>query len=243
MIPFIGTSLGAACVLFLKKEMNIVLQHALIGFASGVMAAASVWSLLLPSIAHASDMGRLAFFPAVSGFCAGVLSLMLADKFLLCKQAEKKNEKVAMLVLAVVIHNIPEGMAVGAAYAGALAGQSDAAFSAALMLSLGIGIQNLPEGAIISMPLASRGMGKGRALGHGVLSGVVEPIAGALTVLLSTLIVPVLPYLLSFAAGAMIYVVVEELVPEMSECGRAYTGTLMFMLGFSLMMTLDVALG
>lgn len=243
MIPFIGTALGAACVLFLKKEINAVLQHALIGFAAGVMVAASVWSLLLPSIDRAADMGKLAFFPAVSGFCVGIVSMMLADKLLPHIQAQKENEKVAMLVLAVVIHNIPEGMAVGAAFAGALAGQSDTAFSAAMMLSTGIGIQNLPEGAIISMPLASRGMRKGKAFGRGVLSGIVEPIAGALTVLLSTLIVPILPYLLAFAAGAMIYVVVEELVPEMSECGRAYTGTLMFMLGFSLMMTLDVALG
>lgn len=243
MIPLFGTSLGAACVLFLKKEINCTVQRALLGFAAGVMVAASVWSLLLPSIERAANLGKLAFLPAVSGFCLGVVSLMLADKFLPLAQTGQSSEKVAMLVLAVVIHNIPEGMAVGAAFAGALVWQSETAFSAAMMLSLGIGIQNLPEGAIISMPLASHGMRKGKAFGRGILSGVVEPIAGALTILLSALVVPVLPYLLAFAAGAMIYVVVEELVPEMSDGGKAYTGTALFMMGFSLMMTLDVALG
>lgn len=243
VIPLLGTTFGAACVLFLKKEINRTVQRALLGFAAGVMVAASVWSLLLPSIDRAAHMGKLAFIPAVSGFCLGVVSLMLADRFLPLAQTGQSDEKVAMLVLAVVIHNIPEGMAVGAAFAGAMVTPSETAISAAMMLSLGIGIQNLPEGAIISMPLASNGMSKCRAFGRGVLSGIVEPIAGALTILLSALVVPILPFMLSFAAGAMIYVVVEELVPEMSDCGKAYTGTAMFTFGFSLMMTLDVSLG
>ena len=250
LIPFIGTTLGSACVLFLKKELNASLQRALIGFAAGVMVAAAVWSLLIPSMEQASGMGKFAFVPAVVGFCAGMLFLLLIDKITphmhLNNTAEGPRSRLSrstMLVLAVVLHNIPEGMAVGVVYAGLAAGRSDISTSAALVLALGIAIQNFPEGAIISMPLASQGMKKRRAFLQGLLSGVVEPAAGLLTVLLSGLIVPVLPYLLSFAAGAMIYVVVEELVPEMAEGEHSNLGTVLFMTGFALMMALDVALG
>lgn len=250
LIPFVGTALGSACVLFLKKELSAALQRALIGFAAGVMVAAAVWSLLIPSMEQASGMGKFAFVPAVVGFCAGMLFLLLIDKITphmhLNNTAEGPRSRLSrttMLVLAVVLHNIPEGMAVGVVYAGLAAGRSDISASAALVLALGIAIQNFPEGAIISMPLASQGMKKRRAFLQGLLSGVVEPAAGLLTVLLSGLIVPVLPYLLSFAAGAMIYVVVEELVPEMAEGEHSNLGTVLFMIGFALMMALDVALG
>ncbi len=250
LIPFLGTSIGAACVLFMKKCLSNTIQRNLIGFAAGVMVAASVWSLLIPSIEQSQHLGKLAFIPAVLGFCIGMFFLMILDRI-----TEKLHQKTAsedgnsyfkkttMLVIAVVLHNIPEGMAVGAVYANAIMSKSSAAFSAALILALGIAIQNLPEGAIISMPLASQGMNKGKAFFHGVMSGIVEPIAGALTILLSSLIIPVLPYLLSFAAGAMIYVVIKELVPEISIGKHSEYGIITFMLGFSLMMSLDVALG
>ncbi|MDE5994479.1 MAG: ZIP family metal transporter [Oscillospiraceae bacterium] len=249
LVPLFGTTFGAACVLFMKKYFSIAVQRGLMGFAAGVMVAASVWSLLIPSIDQSQHLGKLAFIPAVSGFCIGMISLMLTDKVTdkLQKSTQKEENsyfrKTTMLVIAVVLHNIPEGMAVGAVYANALATKENAAFSAAFVLAMGIAIQNLPEGAIISMPLAARGMSKGKAFFNGILSGVVEPVAGLLTILLSALIIPVLPYLLAFAAGAMIYVVVKELVPEISEGKHADSGILMFMLGFSVMMALDVALG
>lgn len=249
LVPLLGTSIGAACVLFMKKYLSYAVQNGLMGFAAGVMVAASVWSLLIPSIEQSGHLGKLAFIPAVTGFCIGIVSLMLTDKFTDKMQKNTQNEensylrKTTMLVLAVVIHNIPEGMAVGAVYANALASKEGAAFSAAFVLAMGIAIQNLPEGAIISMPLAARGMSKGKAFFHGILSGIVEPIAGLLTILLSTLIIPILPYLLSFAAGAMIFVVVKELVPAISESGHSNSGIMMFTLGFSLMMALDVSLG
>ena len=219
------------------------------GFAAGVMVAASVWSLLIPSIEQSQHLGKFAFIPAVAGFCIGMISLMLTDKITDKIQKNTQNEnnsyfrKTTMLVIAVVLHNIPEGMAVGAVYANALATCESAAFSAAFVLAMGIAIQNLPEGAIISMPLAARGMSKGKAFWGGIMSGVVEPVAGLLTILLSALIIPVLPYLLSFAAGAMIYVVVKELVPEISTGRHCDSGIMMFTFGFSLMMALDVALG
>lgn len=249
LVPLLGTSLGAACVLFMKKYFSITVQNGLMGFAAGVMVAASVWSLLIPSIEQSQKLGKFAFIPAVAGFCIGIISLMLTDKITDKMQKKSQNEensyfrKTTMLVIAVVLHNIPEGMAVGAVYANALNTKESAAFSAAFVLAMGIAIQNLPEGAIISMPLASRGMSKGRAFFHGILSGVVEPVAGLLTILLSALIIPVLPYLLSFAAGAMIYVVVKELVPEISTGRHSDSGIMMFTFGFSLMMALDVALG
>lgn len=249
LVPLLGTSLGAACVLFMKKYFSITVQNGLMGFAAGVMVAASVWSLLIPSIEQSQKLGKFAFIPAVAGFCIGMISLMLTDKITDKMQKKSQNEensyfrKTTMLVVAVVLHNIPEGMAVGAVYANALATKESAAFSAAFVLAMGIAIQNLPEGAIISMPLAARGMSKGKAFFNGILSGVVEPVAGLLTILLSALIIPVLPYLLSFAAGAMIYVVVKELVPEISTGKHSDSGIMMFTFGFSLMMALDVALG
>lgn len=250
LIPFLGTALGSALVFFMKKELDVKIQKMLIGFAAGVMVAASVWSLLIPSMNSVSDMGRLAFIPAVTGFCLGMLFLLLLDVVTPHMHLDETVEgpksqlkKTTMMVLAVTLHNIPEGMAVGVLYAGWASGSADITEAGALALALGIAIQNFPEGAIISMPLRSKGLSRGKACWYGVLSGIVEPIAGLLTILLSTLIIPVLPYLLSFAAGAMIYVVIEELIPEMSEGEHSNWGTILFMAGFSLMMVLDVALG
>ena len=248
LIPFLGTALGSALVFFMKKELDVKIQKMLIGFAAGVMVAASVWSLLIPSMNSASDMGRIALIPAVTGFCLGMLFLLLLDVVTPHMHLDETVEgpksqlkKTTMMVLAVTLHNIPEGMAVGVLYAGWASGSADITEAGAL--ALGIAIQNFPEGAIISMPLRSKGLSRGKACWYGVLSSIVEPIAGLLTILLSTLIIPVLPYLLSFAAGAMIYVVIEELIPEMSEGEHSNWGTILFMAGFSLMMVLDVALG
>ena len=251
MIPFLGTTLGAACVFFMKKDINDKVQRALTGFAAGVMVAASIWSLLIPALEQSAAMGRLSFVPSVIGFWFGILFLLLLDHIIphLHRKSEKaegpksKLQRTTMLVLAVTLHNIPEGMAVGVVYAGYLMGNGDITAMGALALALGIAIQNLPEGAIISMPLRSEGMNKGKAFICGVLSGVVEPIGALLTVAAAGIIVPVLPYLLSFAAGAMIYVVVEELIPEMSEGTHSNVGTLLFAVGFTVMMMLDVALG
>lgn len=250
LIPFLGTALGSALVFFMKKELDVKIQKMLIGFAAGVMVAASVWSLLIPSMNSASDIGQLAFIPAVTGFCLGMLFLLLLDVVTPHMHLDETVEgpksqlkKTTMMVLAVTLHNIPEGMAVGVLYAGWASGSADITEAGALALALGIAIQNFPEGAIISMPLRSKGLSRGKACWYGVLSGIVEPIAGLLTILLSTLIIPVLPYLLSFAAGAMIYVVIEELIPEMSEGEHSNWGTILFMAGFSLMIVLDVALG
>ena len=251
MIPFLGTALGAGCVFFLKGTLNRSVQRGLTGFAAGVMVAASVWSLLIPAMEGSADLGQFAFVPAVVGFWAGTLFLLVLDHIIPhlhmnAQQAEGPHSRLSrttMLVLAVTLHNIPEGMAVGAIYAGWLSGSEGITLGAALALSLGIAIQNFPEGAIISMPLRAAGMGKWRASAGGVLSGAVEPIGGVLTVLATALIVPVLPYALSFAAGAMIYVVVEELIPEMSEGEHSNIGVLSFAVGFTLMMMLDVALG
>lgn len=251
MIPFLGTSLGAACVLFMTKGLNIKVSKALTGFAAGVMVAASIWSLLIPAIEQSEGMGKLSFFPAAVGFWCGVLFLLILDRtiphlHMNSEEAEGPHvelKKTTMLVLAVTLHNIPEGMAVGVVFAGLITGNADISSMGALALALGIAIQNFPEGAIISMPLKAEGVSKGKAFLYGVLSGVVEPIAAFLTILAAEFIVPALPYLLSFAAGAMIYVVVEELIPEMSEGKHSNVGTLMFSLGFTLMMILDVALG
>ena len=251
LIPFLGTTLGAACVFFLKKALSESLQRALTGFAAGVMVAASVWSLLIPAIEQASGMGRLSFAPAAIGFWCGILFLLLLDHVIPhlhrnCEQTEGPKihlQRSTMLLLAVTLHNIPEGMAVGVMYAGYLSGNAQITAAGALALSLGIAIQNFPEGAIISMPLRAEGMKKGRAFWGGVLSGVVEPIGAVLTILAAGIIVPALPYLLSFAAGAMLYVVVEELIPEMSQGEHSNIGTVFFAVGFSVMMVLDVALG
>lgn len=251
MIPFAGTALGAACVFFMKKSLNIKLERALTGFAAGVMVAASVWSLLIPSMNHAEYMGRLSFVPAVTGFLLGIFFLLLLDRIiphlhLNSEQAEGPKSslgKNTMMVLAVALHNLPEGMAVGVVYAGYVAGNMSVSLMGALVLSIGIAIQNFPEGAIISMPLRAAGMKKSKAFLYGVISGVVEPIGAFMTILLSGIITPALPYFLSFAAGAMIYVVVEELIPEMSAGEHSNIGTVMFALGFAVMMTLDVVLG
>lgn len=251
LIPFIGTALGAACVFFMKKTLSDMVQRALTGFAAGVMVAASVWSLLIPAIEQSEYMGKFSFVPAVVGFWVGVLFLLAMDHIiphLHRNSAESEGPKsrlqrTTMMVLAVTLHNIPEGMAVGVVYAGFLSGSAQITAAGALALSIGIAIQNFPEGAIISMPLRAEGMKKPKAFFGGVLSGIVEPIGAVLTVLAAQLIVPALPYLLSFAAGAMLYVVVEELIPEMSQGKHSNLGTVFFAVGFSIMMVLDVALG
>ena len=251
LIPFLGTSLGAGCVFFLKKSLSDGIQRALTGFAAGVMVAASVWSLLIPAMEQAVDLGRLAFFPAAVGFWLGILFLLLLDHLiphlhqnsLQAEGPKSQLQRTTMMVLAVTLHNIPEGMAVGVVYAGYLAGTAQITAAGALALSLGIAIQNFPEGAIISMPLRAEGMPKRRAFWDGVLSGIVEPIGAVLTILAAGIVVPALPYLLSFAAGAMLYVVVEELIPEMSQGQHSNVGTVFFAVGFSVMMVLDVALG
>ena len=251
LIPFLGTSLGAACVFFMKRELRRSIQRALTGFAAGVMTAASIWSLIVPAMDMADGMGKLAFLPAAIGFWCGILFLLLLDSLIphLHMNAEKaeglpsKLARTTMMVLAVTLHNIPEGMAVGIVYAGFLSGTENMTAGGALALALGIAIQNFPEGAIISMPLHAEGKSKGRAFADGVLSGAVEPVGAVLTILFAGLFLPVMPYLLSFAAGAMIYVVVEELIPEMSEGEHSNIGVLMFSVGFTLMMILDVALG
>lgn len=250
LIPFAGTSLGAACVFFMKKAMGERMQRILTGFAAGVMVAASVWSLLIPAIDHASAMGRWSFLPAAIGFWIGILFLLLLDHVIphlhsRGSQAEGPDrglKRTTMLLLAVTLHNIPEGMAVGVVYAGFLAGTLDITDMSALALSIGIAVQNFPEGAIISMPLKAEGLKKFAAFGRGVVSGAVEPIGAIITILAAGLVVPALPYLLSFAAGAMIYVVVEDLIPEMSQGSHSNTGTLAFAFGFCVMMILDVAL-
>ena len=250
-IPFIGTTLGSACVFLMRGELKKSLERALSGFAAGVMVAASIWSLIVPAIEQSSGKGKFAFLPAFIGFWFGILFLLLLDHVIphlhrSINQVEGPRShltRTAMMVLAVTLHNIPEGMAVGVVYAGFVSGSSNITAGAALALALGIAIQNFPEGAIISMPLYAEGRSKPKSFGLGVLSGVVEPVFGALTVLIAGLVVPAMPYLLSFAAGAMLYVVVEELIPEMSAGKHSNIGVISFAIGFSLMMALDVALG
>ena len=251
LIPFAGTSLGAAMVFFMKTSLNAQVSRALTGFAAGVMVAASIWSLLIPSMEQSAAMGIWAFVPAVIGFWVGILFLLLLDHIIphLHRNSDEAEgprshlKRTTMLVLAVTLHNIPEGMAVGVVYAGWLSGNTYITVTGALALSIGIAIQNFPEGAIISLPLRAEGAGKGKSFLYGVLSGVVEPIGAFLTILAATLILPALPYLLSFAAGAMMYVVIEELIPEMSVGKHSDIGTIFFAMGFTLMMALDVALG
>lgn len=250
-IPFLGTTAGAACVFFMKKSLGDLVQRSLAGFAAGVMVAASIWSLLIPAIEQSAAMGKLSFVPAFFGFWFGVLFLLALDHLiphlhLGSEQAEGPKSKLGrttMMVLAVTLHNIPEGMAVGVMYAGFLAENAQITAASALALSIGIAIQNFPEGAIISMPLRAEGQRKGRSFLGGVLSGVVEPIGAVLTILAAQLVIPALPVLLSFAAGAMLYVVVEELIPEMSQGKHSNLATVFFAAGFSVMMVLDVALG
>lgn len=253
-IPFIGTSLGSALVYLMKNELSKKLQKSLSGFAAGVMVAASVWSLLIPAMEMVEEkMGRIAWTPAVVGFAVGIIFLLFLDSVIPHQHIDSefsegpKNEslrKTTMMVLAVVIHNIPEGMAVGVSFAGVLLGNKDMTMAGAMVLSLGIAIQNFPEGAIISMPLKSQGIGKNKSFIMGVLSGAVEPVAAFLTIILSQIMIPILPYLLSFAAGAMFYVVVEELIPEATGEGEDHSnlGVIWFSVGFSIMMILDVML-
>ena len=250
LIPFLGTALGSACVFFMRKALSQSVQKALSGFAAGVMVAASIWSLLDPAMEQAA-MGRWAFLPAFAGFWLGIGFLLVLDHVIPhlhrnASTAEGPKSKLArttMMVLAVTLHNIPEGMAVGVVYAGLLSSSARITAGGALALALGIAIQNFPEGAIISMPLHAEGVQRSKAFGYGVLSGAVEPVFGLLTVLAAGLIVPAMPYLLSFAAGAMLYVVVEELIPDMAAGQHSHVGVLLFSVGFSLMMALDVALG
>ena len=254
IIPFFGTAAGAACVFFLKKDLKTNVQRALTGFAAGVMVAASIWSLIVPAIEQSEAKGRLAFLPAFIGFWIGILFLLSLDHVIphLHRRIDQADQvegpkanlnRTLMLVLAVTLHNIPEGMAVGVVYAGLFSGSANITAGGALALALGIAIQNFPEGAIISMPLFAEGKSKSRSFWLGVLSGAVEPIFGGITVLVASLVVPAMPYLLSFAAGAMLYVVVEELIPEMSSGEHSNIGVMFFAVGFSLMMALDVALG
>ena len=250
-LPLAGTVLGAACVFFIRRELNQTVNRGLLGLAAGVMTAASVWSLLIPAMDRSAGMGKLAFLPAALGLCIGFLFLLLMDHLIphlhnAGSEAEgpkSKLPKSAMMVLAVILHNIPEGMAVGVVCAGWLSGDSGIGMTAVLALSLGIAIQNFPEGAIVSLPLRSEGVSRSKAFAWGALSGIVEPIGTILTILLAGLLVPILPYLLGFAAGAMLYVVVEDLIPEMSTGEHSNVGTLCFAAGFVMMMALDVALG
>lgn len=251
LIPFVGTTLGAAMVFLLRREINPKVQKLLLGFASGVMVAASVWSLLLPSVELAQSQGVIEWLPAAVGFVLGMGALLLLDTLVPHQHIDSELPegrksglgKTKLLVLSVTLHNIPEGMAVGAVFAGLLAAGTEITLAAAFSLSVGIALQNFPEGAIISMPLKGEGNSKGKAFGYGVLSGVVEPLAALLTVLFSQILLPVLPYLLSFAAGAMVYVVVEELIPESQAGTHSNIATVGVMLGFVLMMSMDMALG
>lgn len=251
LLPFVGTCVGSGFVFFLKGKMGRSLQRALTGFAAGVMVAASVWSLIIPAMEQASHMGKWSFVPAFVGVWAGILFLLVLDHLIPhlhlnsdCPEGCACNlGKHTMMVLAVALHNLPEGMAVGVVAAGWLSGNESISAAGALALALGIAIQNIPEGAIISMPLKSSGMGRGRAFGYGVASGIVEPVGAVITIALASVLVPLVPYMLAFAAGAMLYVVVEELIPEMSEGAHSNLGTVFFAVGFTLMMALDVALG
>lgn len=251
LVPLMGTTLGSAMVFFLKKEMNSLLQKSLLGFASGVMVAASVWSLLIPSIEMADSNGFIPWVPATFGFLLGIGFLLLLDTVIPHlhidsnepEGAKSKLKKSTMLIFAVTLHNIPEGMAVGVVFAGALSSTPSISIAGAFALSIGIAIQNFPEGAIISMPLVGAHISKRKAFSYGFLSGIVEPIGAIITILLTTLIVPVLPFILAFAAGAMLYVVVEELIPESQSGHHSNIGTIGFAMGFALMLILDISLG
>lgn len=250
-IPFLGTALGSFMVFFMKNQINKKLEKLLLGFASGVMIAASVWSLLIPSIDMAKEQNVIEWLPASLGFLLGIFFLLILDSIIphLHLNSDKpeglkaKLEKTTMMVLAVTLHNIPEGMAVGVVFAGAMAQNSRITLAGAIALAIGIAIQNFPEGAIISMPLKSEGVSKPKAFLYGMLSGIVEPIGAILTIALTNLVVPILPYFLSFAAGAMIYVVVEELIPESHSGEHSNIGTIGVAIGFVIMMILDIALG
>ena len=251
IIPFVGTVLGAGCVFVMRKKMENSVQRAFSGFAAGVMIAAAIWSLILPSFETAEHLGKLSFIPVIVGLWLGFAFLMLLDKIIPHMHVDSDEaegvkcnlKKSTMTALAVALHNLPEGMAVGVVLASAQSESSAVPITMAIALAIGIAVQNFPEGAIISMPLSSCGMKKSKTFALGVLSGVVEPVGAVITLLLANLVTPALPYLLSFAAGAMIYVVVEELIPEMTEGKHSHIGTIFFAIGFSLMMILDIVLG
>lgn len=251
MIPFIGTILGSGMVFFLKDRMNSMLQKLLLGFASGVMIAASIWSLLIPAIDMAKQQGKIEWIPSAIGFLLGIIFLLVLDSIIphlhISKEKPEgmkfKLKNATMLVLAVTLHNIPEGMAVGVVISGFLAENVHITIEAALILAIGIAIQNFPEGAIISMPLRTEGLSKTKAFLYGGISGIVEPIGAIITMAITSQVLPVLPYILSFAAGAMIYVVVEELIPESQNGEHSNAGTIGVAIGFVLMMVLDIALG
>lgn len=250
-LPLLGTMLGASCVFFIRHEMNPTIHRGLLGLAAGVMTAASIWSLLIPAMEQSASMGKWAFFPAALGIWIGFLFLLLLDHLIPhlhrggseTEGLKSRLPKSAMMVLAVILHNIPEGMVVGVVCTGWLTGQAGIKMTSVLALALGIALQNFPEGAIVSLPLRSEGIGRGRSFAWGAFSGIVEPIGTVLTICLSNLLVPILPYLLGFAAGAMLYVVVEDLIPEMSTGKHSNSSVLCFAAGFTLMMILDVALG
>lgn len=251
LIPFLGTTLGAALVFFMKDKINLKIEKMLLGFASGVMIAASVWSLIIPSLDMAKEQQIIEWLPATIGFLCGIIFLLILDSIVphlhldndKPEGIKSKLKNTTMLILAVTLHNIPEGMAVGVVFAGALSGNTTITLASAFALSIGIAIQNFPEGAIISMPLKAEGMSKPKAFIYGTLSGIVEPIGAFITILITSAVVPILPYILSFAAGAMIYVVVEELIPESQMGEHSNIGTIGVAIGFVLMMILDVALG
>lgn len=243
LIPFIGTSFGSSLVFFMKKNMSNNFQKMIVGFASGVMIAASVWSLILPAVEMAENQGKISWLPAAIGFALGVIFLIFINKLAEKIEKSKDGKKLNMLLFSVTLHNIPEGMAVGVCFAGFLAGNAGIDLLEAIVLAIGIAIQNIPEGAIISMPLKMEGMDKKQAFLKGVLSGIVEPIAAIITVMLINVVVPILPYLLAFAAGAMIFVVVEELIPEIHEGKKSELGVIGVTLGFIVMMVLDIVLG
>ena len=251
LIPFVGTAAGAACVFFLKNQISPNLQRIFTGFAAGVMVAASVWSLLIPAMDMCDDMGKMGFVPALVGLLLGVFFLLLMDSFIphLHLGSEKPEGaksslgRTAMLMLAVTIHNLPEGAACGAIFAGVLSGDGSVTMAGAISLAIGIAIQNFPEGAIISLPLRSEGHGRMKSFLLGAFSGMIEPLGAVFAILLANVVTPILPYMLAFAAGAMIYVVVEELIPEASEGEHSNLGTISFVIGFALMMVLDVTLG
>ena len=251
IIPFLGTTLGSAAVFLMKNQLNHKVEKVLLGFASGVMVAASIWSLMIPSIEMSVAQNKISWFPAAIGFAFGIIFLLILDSIIPHLHVHKREPEglksklkhTTMMVLAVTLHNIPEGMAAGVCFAGVLAGNTGITLAGTLVLAVGIAIQNLPEGAIISMPLKSEGMSKSKAFLYGSLTGIVEPIAAAITIVITGTIQVVLPYLLAFAAGAMIYVVVEELIPESQHGGHSNLGTIGFSIGFLLMMILDISLG
>ncbi len=243
LIPLLGTALGAAFVFLMWKELRLSVQSALSGFAAGIMTAASVWSLLIPAIERSAGLGTFAFLPAAMGLLCGVMLLLWLDAIVPRLYSGVGENATSRMIFAVTLHNLPEGMAVGAVFAGVLAGEGGGSMAAGVVLAIGVAVQNIPEGAIISMPLRARGASRGRAFAGGALSGAVEPIGAALTLLAARVILPVLPFLLGLAAGAMLYVVAEELIPEVAESGHGRVGTVLFAVGFAVMMALDVALG